>query len=303
MENSISVSGLTKSYGERRVVDDLSFVVKEREIFGLLGPNGAGKTTTLEVVAGIRKPSSGGVLIRGHEPTRDRKYIVNTVAMQQQESSVFQFLTVSELIYLQASFYDQPRPPEEVIELAGLSEHKNQRYARLSGGQKRRLAFGLAVVGNTEILILDEPAAGLDPSARIDLQDSIRYLQSVGKTVLYTTHHLEEATDLCDRVAIIAAGALQTVGSPQSLIDQFSSAATVDFRLKNTADIDEAAAWCDSLPHINDYTMTRGGSVSLSTDNSDEFLKTLHKAPFSFQNLKIRGGSLNDVYTSLVKGK
>lgn len=303
MDSCINVSSLTKRYADKTVVDNLSFEVQEQEIFGLLGPNGAGKTTTLEMVSGIRSPVSGSVTIRGRDVKQCRSYVVNTVAVQQQESSVFQFLTVDELVSLQASFYQTPRSVNEAIELAGLTAHRGQRYARLSGGQKRRLAFGLAVVGNTEVLILDEPAAGLDPSARIDLQDSIRYLQSVGKTVLYTTHHLEEATDLCDRVAIISAGKIKTIGSPQDLIDTFSSTATVDFHLVDVNSIHEASLWCDSLSLVEDYTITRGGMVTLKTSESDTFLSNLHQSTIRFRNLKIRSGNLNDVYTSLVRGK
>lgn len=303
MISCISVSDLTKVYDERTVVDSLSFQVDENEIFGLLGPNGAGKTTTLEMIAGIRRASAGSVQIREHEVRRDRSYVVNTVAVQQQESSVFQFLTVEELVSLQASFYRSPRPVDETIELAGLTPQRGQRFARLSGGQKRRLSFGLAVVGNTDILVLDEPAAGLDPSARIGLQDSIRYLQSLNKTVLYTTHHLEEATDLCDRVAIIAGGRMQIVGSPQSLIDQYSSSASVTFELVDNTEADKFKRWAASVSSFDEVAVTPNGSVALSTSDSDECLKQLHVSGIRFRKLKIANGNLNDVYTSMVKEK
>ncbi|MDN5806967.1 MAG: ABC transporter ATP-binding protein [Brevibacterium sp.] len=302
MAGCIDVSNLSKRYGDFHAVSDLSFSVEHGEIFGLLGPNGAGKTTTLEMIAGIRRASSGQVAIMGHDPHQDRRFTVEHVALQQQESSVFQYLTVSELVELHASFYPDPRKSDDAIEFAGLLDHRDQRFAKLSGGQKRRLAFSLAVVGNTDILILDEPAAGLDPAARTDLQASIRQLQTLGKTILYTTHHLEEATELCDRVAIMVGGRMQISGSPSSLINQFDATANIDFTLLESGQGESARAWCETHSLVEQSRLSPGGIVTVTTEDSDSFVRSLHHSDLRFKNLRIRSGSLNDVYTSLVKG-
>lgn len=303
MTTCIDVSNLSKRYGDIHAVSDLSFSVEQGEIFGLLGPNGAGKTTTLEMLAGIRRASSGQVVIMGHDPYRDRKFTVEHVALQQQESSVFQYLTVSELVELHASFYSDPRKPDDAIEFAGLLDHCGQRFSKLSGGQKRRLAFSLAVVGNTDILILDEPAAGLDPAARTELQVSIRRLQSLGKTIVYTTHHLEEATELCDRVAIMVDGRMRIAGSPGALINQFDSTANIDFTMLDPGQGESARAWCETHALVEQSRLSPGGIVTVTTEDSDSFIRSLHSSDLRFKNLRIRAGSLNDVYTSLVRGE
>ncbi|HEX4364664.1 MAG TPA: ABC transporter ATP-binding protein [Solirubrobacteraceae bacterium] len=214
---AILVRDLQKSYGDVHAVRGIDFEVGRGEVFGLLGPNGAGKTTTVEVLEGYRERTGGIVSVLGHDPGSRPRALRERVGIVLQTSGIYRHATPRELITHWAGFYPAPRDVEEVIDLAGLRESENVLTRRLSGGQSRRLDFALALVGDPELIFLDEPTTGFDPAARRAAWDTIRVLADLGKTVLLTTHYLDEAQALCDRVAIIKDGRILAIGAPSQL--------------------------------------------------------------------------------------
>jgi ABC-2 type transport system ATP-binding protein len=214
---AILVDGLVKNYGALRAVDGLRFHVARGETFALLGPNGAGKTTTLEILEGYRAADAGTVRVLGLDPQREGAALRPRIGVMLQDGGLYRAITPREALHLFASYYADPADPDLLLELVGLSDAAHTRYRRLSGGQKQRLALALALVGRPELLFLDEPSAGMDPQARAATWDLIRQLKGAGVTVLLTTHYLEEAERLADRVAIIDHGRLVALGSPAAL--------------------------------------------------------------------------------------
>jgi ABC-2 type transport system ATP-binding protein len=214
---AIEVSGLRKSYGPHEAVRGIDFTVPRGQVFGLLGPNGAGKTTTVEILEGYRSRTGGEVRVLGFDPERRDRALRERVGIVLQSSGMYRFVTVREAIEHWASFYPRPRDVEEVIALAGLEQKAEARVRTLSGGQARRLDFALALVGDPELVFLDEPTTGFDPAARRQAWDTIRSLRALGKTVLLTTHYLDEAQELCDRVAIVKDGRIMAIGAPRDL--------------------------------------------------------------------------------------
>jgi ABC-2 type transport system ATP-binding protein len=214
---AIEVEGLHKAYGEHEAVRGIDFQVERGEVFGLLGPNGAGKTTTVEILEGYRKRTSGRVSVLGHDPADRDPDLRSRVGIVLQTSGFYSHLTVREAVHHWAGFYPAPRDPEEVIVLAGLAEAADRRARTLSGGQHRRLDLALALVGDPELIFLDEPTTGFDPAARRNAWETVRSLRDLGKTVLLTTHYLDEAQALADRVAIIRDGSIIIEGAPSAL--------------------------------------------------------------------------------------
>jgi ABC-2 type transport system ATP-binding protein len=214
---AIEVRGLRKRYGELEAVRGIDFQVARGEVFGLLGPNGAGKTTTVEILEGYRERSGGHVSVLGHDPQRRERALRERVGIVLQSSGIYSQITVREALDHWASFYPRPRDVDEVLDLAGLREKEHERARRLSGGQRRRLDFGLALVGDPELIFLDEPTTGFDPAARRNAWETVRSLKRLGKTILLTTHYLDEAQALADRVAIVKDGAILAEGAPSEL--------------------------------------------------------------------------------------
>jgi ABC-2 type transport system ATP-binding protein len=227
---AIEVRDLRKRYGAREAVRGIDFAVARGEVFGLLGPNGAGKTTTVEILEGYRDRSGGSVSVLGFDPQRRERALRERVGIVLQSSGIYRQITVREALEHWARFYPHPRDVDEVIELAGLTEKQHERTRRLSGGQLRRLDFALALVGDPELIFLDEPTTGFDPAARRNAWGTIRSLKALGKTVLLTTHYLDEAQALADRVAIIKDGAILVEGSPSELGVDGVSRYRVSFR-------------------------------------------------------------------------
>jgi ABC-2 type transport system ATP-binding protein len=215
--SAIAVRGLRKSYGELEAVRGVDFEIQEGEVFGLLGPNGAGKTTTVEILEGYRKRDAGEVSVLGHDPERPGPEFRERIGVVLQQSQLWQNITVREMHAMFAGYYERPRDVDEVIELVGLAEKRDARVKTLSGGQKRRLDLGIALVGDPDLVFLDEPTTGFDPAARRAAWDMIRSLRSLGKTVLLTTHYLDEAEQLADRVAVMREGVIVRVGTPREL--------------------------------------------------------------------------------------
>jgi ABC-2 type transport system ATP-binding protein len=214
---AIEVRDLRKTYGELEAVRGIDFNVARGEIYGLLGPNGAGKTSTVEILEGYRARSSGSVSVLGHDPQARSPELRRRVGIVLQSSGIYSQVRVAEVIAHFAGFYPHPRDVEEVIELVGLSEKRDERARKLSGGQRRRLDLALALIGDPELIFLDEPTTGFDPAARRTAWKTIRSLKDLGKTVLLTTHYLDEAQELADRVAIIKGGQILAEGSPEQL--------------------------------------------------------------------------------------
>jgi ABC-2 type transport system ATP-binding protein len=214
---AILVRDLHKRYGEHHAVRGLDFEVAPGEVFGLLGPNGAGKTTTVEILEGYRNRTSGIVSVLGHDPQQRSRELRERMGIVLQSTGMYRHIAVREAIAHWARFYPSPRDVDEVIALAGLKEKENAYARTLSGGQLRRLDFALALVGDPELIFLDEPTTGFDPAARRAAWDVVRSLQELGKTILLTTHYLDEAQALCDRVAIVKEGRFVAEGPPASL--------------------------------------------------------------------------------------
>src|SRR4051795_8665977 len=214
---AIEVSGLRKAYGTQEALRGVDFTVRRGEVFGLLGPNGAGKTTTVEVLEGYRERDGGSVRVLGRDPGRHSSELLARVGIVLQSCGTYPYLTVRETLAHWATLYPAPRDVEEVLALAGLAEAAERRTRALSGGQRRRLDFALALVGDPELIFLDEPTTGFDPAARRAAWEVVRTLRELGKTVVLTTHYLDEAQALADRVAILQNGLIVAEGEPSRL--------------------------------------------------------------------------------------
>src|SRR5438128_2991502 len=216
--HAIEVSGLHKAYGNLEAVRGVDFTIDEGEVFGLLGPNGAGKTTTVEILEGYRKRDAGTVEVLGVDPALAGSDWREHIGVVLQSSAMYETLTVAESLALFAGYYSSPRPVDEVVDLVGLREKRDDVVRRLSGGQRRRLDLGLALVGDPELIFLDEPTTGFDPHARRQAWETLRSLRGLGKTIVLTTHYLDEAERLADRVAVLRRGEIVAVGPPSQLI-------------------------------------------------------------------------------------
>jgi ABC-2 type transport system ATP-binding protein len=226
-QNAIDVSGLRKSYRDTVAVDGVDLQVRRGEVFSLLGPNGAGKTTAVEILEGYRRRDAGEVRVLDEDPARASRAWKSRVGIVLQKVDDLTLLTVAEAVSSCAAYYPRPRPVDEVIEMVGLTEKRNTRASQLSGGQRRRLDVALGIVGNPELLFLDEPTTGFDPEARRQFWSLIETFADGGTTILLTTHYLDEAERLADRVGVIVAGRIVEVGSPQTLGGRATAAATV----------------------------------------------------------------------------
>jgi ABC-2 type transport system ATP-binding protein len=214
---AIDARDLRKRYGDFEAVRGIDISVRRGEVFGLLGPNGAGKTTTVEILEGYRARDGGDVCVLGHDPQRRERELRQRIGIVLQSGGIYSHITPREALRHWASFYRRPRDVEDVIELAGLRDAADVRSRRLSGGQLRRLDFALALIGDPELIFLDEPTTGFDPEARRSAWETVRKLRDLGKTILLTTHYLDEAQELADRVAIVKDGRILAIGRPREL--------------------------------------------------------------------------------------
>ena len=232
---AIVTSGLTKSYGTVPAVRGINLRIAYGQVFALLGPNGAGKTTTVEILEGYRRRDGGEVSVLGLDPGRQRAKLKPRIGIVLQSTGVDRYLTVAETVAMYSGYYPHPRPVDEVIEVVGLTGKRNSRVVKLSGGQQRRLDVAIALAGDPELLFLDEPTTGFDPSARHEAWQVVNNLSALGKTVLLTTHNMDEAQHLADRVAIIAAGRIVAEGAPATLAGRDTARARLRFRLPKGA--------------------------------------------------------------------
>jgi ABC-2 type transport system ATP-binding protein len=217
MASAVTVSELRKRYGDREALRGVSFEIRSGEVFSLLGPNGAGKTTTVEILEGYRTRDGGDVVVLGADPVRASRDWRGRIGVVLQSSAMYETLTVRESLAAFAGYYERPRPVDDVVGVVGLDESADVRVSKLSGGQRRRLDFGLALVGDPELIFLDEPTTGFDPGARRTAWETIRSLKELGKTILLTTHYLDEAEQLADRVAVLRRGEIVAEGAPGDL--------------------------------------------------------------------------------------
>jgi ABC-2 type transport system ATP-binding protein len=257
---AIRTRGLTKRYGDLTAVDDLSFEVGEGEVYALLGHNGAGKTTAVEILEGYRERSSGDVTVLGQDPGAAGREFRDRIGIVLQTSGVEHELTVAEVVHTYGCSYSKRRDVREVVELVGLGEKLDERIRTLSGGQRRRLDLAMGIVGRPDLLFLDEPTTGFDPAARRNAWELVRELGSGGTTVLLTTHYLDEAEHLADRVGVLVSGRLVAEGTPDELIRGGAGATSVRFELP--ADVDEA----DVLAVVPTGATVRNGRVEFTTD-------------------------------------
>ena len=294
----IRVRGLTKRYGDVKAVDGIDFDVAKGQIFGLLGPNGAGKTTTVEILEGLREADAGEVSVLGVDVMRDADAIKPRIGVSLQTAALYPKLTVTELVNLFRSFYPRARPTNEIIDVLELGERRNARSQELSGGQRQRLAVALSLVNDPELVFLDEPTTGLDPAARRSLWDIVEGLKADGRSVLLTTHYMEEAEILCDRLAIMDHGHILEMGTVEELVSKHFQERTVRFdRLEGLAH-DELAA----LPAVSSvkedadevliYTRDPGRTIGALLDLADG-------RGLEPQNLGIRRATLEDVFLDL----
>ena len=292
----IEVEGLRKSYGDVEAVKGLSFSVDEGEVLAVLGPNGAGKTTTVEILEGYRERDGGEVHVLGMDPANGGIELRGRIGIVLQECGVDPFLTVSEVLRKHSEYYTHPRDVAEVISLVGLEQKASARVKTLSGGQQRRLDVALGLIGDPELLFLDEPTTGFDPSARRQAWEIVRNLGELGKTVLLTTHYMDEAQALADRVVVIAGGRIVAEGTPQSIGGRAEADVSVEFRLPH-------GVGPADLPVAVDERAD--GTVRFATSEPTEVLPRLpswardRPGPIELDGLTVTRPSLEDVYLAL----
>jgi ABC-2 type transport system ATP-binding protein len=297
-EPIIRVADLRKHYGEVKAVDGVSFEVARGEVFGMLGPNGAGKTTTIEVLEGLRPPDSGTVEVLGLDVRANPQAIKERIGVQLQSVSLYPRLTVRELLDLFGTFFSRRVPTQQLIDAVDLGDRADAWSLNLSGGQQQRLSIALALVNDPELVFLDEPTTGLDPQARRSLWDLIRGLQGRGKTVMLTTHYMEEATELCDRVAIMDHGHILEMGPVSELIGRRFKERAVFFDSSPSLPIDQLAR----LGGVTRATNEDGQTLLYSRDVSatiGALLATADGLGVEPRNLGIRQATLEDVFLDL----
>jgi ABC-2 type transport system ATP-binding protein len=301
-EIAIEVRDLYKTYGSKKAVTGVSFAVKRGEIFGILGPNGAGKSTTLEMIEGLREPDKNpattltvdGLNVRDK---KQRDELHQRIGLQLQTSSLFDELTVSENLNMLAMFYRKARPVKDLLQEFSITEKANARLDTLSGGQKQRLALAAALVNDPAVVFLDEPTTALDPQARRDVWDSIRRLQNAGKTIILTTHYMEEAEKLCERVAIMDNGVIVALNTPEQLIRQYAPEHVITCRTNGTK------ANLAALSAVSKVTHSDEGTATIYTNNLAVTLAALIEHAKSdgihLEELSTRSSSLEDVFLNL----
>ncbi|MET9374367.1 ABC transporter ATP-binding protein [Streptomyces sp. NPDC002992] len=290
------VHGLRKAYGDKVVVDDVSFEVAEGEIFGILGPNGAGKTTTVECVEGLRAPDAGTVRVGGLDPVARHADVTRILGVQLQESELQPKLTVQEALELYASFYERPADWRGLAERLGLEGQLKTRFGKLSGGQKHRLFIALALVGDPRAVVLDELTTGLDPRARRDTWSLVEDVRAAGVTVLLVTHFMAEAQHLCDRIAVIDKGRIVALDTPDGLIGRATASKVISFAADTPLDPAELRA----LPQVAGVDTKDGRTVVEGTDATvDAFVALLARRGVTARQLRVTDATLDDAFLDL----
>jgi ABC-2 type transport system ATP-binding protein len=294
----VRVRGLVKRYGDLAAVDGIDFDVRPGEVFGLLGPNGAGKTTTVEILEGLRKPDAGQASVLGIDVTKGADGLKPRIGVSLQTAALYPKLTVTEVIDLFRAFYSNPRPTQELIDALELGERRDARTSELSGGQRQRLAVALALVNDPELVFLDEPTTGLDPAARRSLWDLVLGLKARGRSVLLTTHYMEEAEILCDRLAIMDHGHILEMGTVGELVSKRFKERAVRF------DAIDALSEADlvALPAVSSVKFDDGEALLYTPDVAatiGALLALCEARGVEPQNLGVRRATLEDVFLDL----
>lgn len=298
---AILLAQVTKRYrgphGDIDAMAGVDLTVRPGEIFGLLGPNGAGKTTTIETLVGLRRPTSGTVRVLGYDPATQRDEIRKHVAIQPQQAAVFEQQTVVELLRTWASFYPDPESPDTVIARMGLTASRDVRVSKLSGGQRQRLLVGTALISRPRLLVLDEPSTGMDPNARQELWNAVRDFRDAGGTVLLSTHSMEEAEMLCDRVAVLHKGTVAACGAPQELIATHAPERELHFTVPQGTDLtplrDSAG-----VSHLTTHDTAGGTRVVVRTHDSDTVF-ALVTGSLAAKQIQLREAGLEAVFRLL----
>ena len=289
---------MKKNYGQIKAVREISFAVDRGEVFGMLGPNGAGKTTTMEIVEGLRKADSGDVIVFGMDVRQHLRRIKSDIGVQLQTTSLYPRLSVHEVLDLFSSFYQKALGVDELIALADLEQSRNTLCINLSGGQQQRLSVALALINDPQILFLDEPTTGLDPQARRNIWDIIDFSRQKGKTIFLTTHYMEEAERLCDRVAIINNGEIIAIDRPDKLISQYFLEEAIEFELDQPPADDllrQMAGATDVVVEEGKVTIY-SGSVQ---ETISALLEMAKRRGIELTNLFVRRATLEDVFLKL----
>lgn len=292
---AIEVRGLKKSYGSVHAVRGIDLTVGRGEVFAMLGPNGAGKTTTVEILEGYRKADAGEIKVLGYDPAAGHRALRERIGIVLQETGVEPFLTVEEAVSLYRGYYPHPRPTEEILSVVGLQEKRDSRVNKLSGGQKRRLDMAIGLAGDPDLLFLDEPTTGFDPSARRNAWDVVRNLASLGKTIMLTTHYMDEAEALADRAAIIVGGEIVAEGPPGTLRGSMPDATRIGFTLP-----------AGISPPAGLGAVENGDGFKITTT---EPVRSLHEltgwalsSGVELAGIDVNKPSLEEVYLDLTKG-
>jgi ABC-2 type transport system ATP-binding protein len=295
-EPVIQVRGLRKSYGDVEAVRGIDLIVERGEVFALLGPNGAGKTTTVEILEGYRQRTDGEALVLGRDSAKLDRATKARIGIVLQSTGVDPFLTVDETIDIYRGYYPHPRPVDEVVDLVGLSEKRDTRVNKLSGGQQRRLDVAIALAGDPELLFLDEPTTGFDPSARRNAWQIVRNLISLGKTVFLTTHYMDEAQYLAKRVAVIAKGVIVAEGPPATIGGRDTAQTVIRFRVEDG----------QGLPSLGQVPLG-DGTLELRTEHPTKVLHELTAWALDrgsdLEGLEVRRPTLEDIYLELTGGE
>jgi ABC-2 type transport system ATP-binding protein len=300
----IKVNNLIKTYGDVTAVNNISFNVKKGEVFGMLGPNGAGKTTTVEILEGLRPADSGSISVLGLDIFRFPNRVKQLIGVQLQAPALIPLLTVEEILDLFSSFYTKAIPVKELLDMLALQESRKVRVKNLSGGQQQRLSVAVALVNDPDIAFLDEPTTGLDPQARRSLWSVIENIRARGKTVFLTTHYMEEAERLCDRLIIVDKGKIIAEGTPHQLITDNFEERAIEFEIEPLPD----KFVMENLPDVK-YVNMVGNSVTLHSENISTTMSALFKhfdktdTNDSLKNLRVREATLEDVFLKLTGRK
>jgi ABC-2 type transport system ATP-binding protein len=299
MDNVIEVKGLVKSFGTLRAVDGISFEVQRGEVFGILGPNGAGKTTALECIEGLQAPTSGTTRVLGMDTQREARRVKERIGVQLQASAYFEYLTLTEILELFGRFYPRRLAPGELLAKVGLQEKAKSTVGKLSGGQKQRFSIAATLVNDPEVVFLDEPTTGLDPQARRNLWELVEQVHAEGRTVVLTTHYMEEAEVLCQRVAIMDRGVIVALDSPLNLVRRLPSPYRIRLQSPRPLPLEDLRA----LPAVREVARGGDGTYLLQAGDAASTVSALvewaRQHEVSFEHLEVKPATLDEVFLAL----
>lgn len=300
MNAIVECEHVTKSYGDIIAVNDVNLSIEEGEVFGLVGPNGAGKTTLIEMIESLRSPDSGSIRVLGLDPAKEANRLQEKIGVQLQTTSIQPNIKVKEAIKLFASLYRQPLTnPEELLKTLSLEDKANSRFRKLSGGQKQRVAIALALVNNPVVLFLDELSTGLDPQARRNMWALVKNIKSQGKTIFLTTHYMEEAEELCDRVGVIDYGKIIALDTPRNLVSSLGAESKVLFKVE---DEDVAVAEFEGLLEVSRVEKVEDGFILYTKDGDatlQELVRLADKQGFRLSGIRTEIPNMDDVFLTI----